>query len=130
MKKYYIIYPIICFVLMGCNKRNMDVEYFQMKNDVLFLSTFCNKKPELKIIRKSADNGSIKFSCVVSGKTNEEFINESSNYLISKKYNVKIEEPKKYRWCKSDGTVLEINLKEDIGVSSYLNSMDCEKFIR
>lgn len=130
MKKYLIISPIFCLALIGCNKRNMDVEYFQMKNDVLFLSKFCQKKPELKITRKSSDNGSVKFYCEIINKTNDEFIQESSEYLIAKKYNIKFEDKNKYRWCNGGGTVLEINIADGIGVSSYLNSMDCEKFGR
>jgi hypothetical protein len=105
----------------------MDEEYFAMKDDVLLLSDLCLEKPNLQIVRKFSNHGSINFHCAIRDEVKDQIISDASEKLQSKKYFLKKADREKIRWCKSDGTVIEVNFTQGISVLSYLNSMDCEK---
>jgi hypothetical protein len=118
---------LLALILVGCNKRNMDEEYFAMKDDVLLLSDLCLEKPNLHIVRKFSNHGSINFHCTIRDEVKDQIISDASEKLQSKKYFLKKSDHEKLRWCKGDGTVIEVNFTQGISVLSYLNSMDCEK---
>ncbi len=119
------IFVSLVVALAACNKRNMDEEYFAMKDDVLLLAEYCLERPNLHIVRKSSDHGSIKFHCVVRNEFKDQVISKITKEMESKKYLLKKLEQEKTRWCKSDGSVIEVNFTEGLGVLAYLNSTDC-----